>query len=175
MGLSFTAKKSECHKNTEVVGQETSLYWVLGTEDIGIKNHNPCPFAAETLVTIAMENQMIQNALEKSPFKRNHWTSLVAQWLRISMLMQWTKVQALVQQDPICCGSTKPVGHNYWACALEPASHNYWARMPQLLKPACLEPVLRNKRSPRSPQLEKARAQQWRLKAAINKDLTFKK
>ena len=53
------------------------------------------------------------------------------------------------------------------------------AHEPQLLKPACLEPVLRNKRShriekpthhkeeyPRSPQLEKAHAQQWRPNAA---------
>ena len=37
--------------------------------------------------------------------------------------------------------------HNYQACALEPASHNYWAYVPQLLKPALLEPVLCNKRS----------------------------
>ena len=28
--------------------------------------------------------------------------------------------------------------------------HNYWDRMPQLVKPPCLEPVLRNKRSHRS-------------------------
>ena len=54
---------------------------------------------------------------------------------------------SLIQEDPTCCGATKPVHHNYWACALEPASHNYWACMPQLLKPAHLEPMLRNKRS----------------------------
>ena len=69
--------------------------------------------------------------------------------------MQGTQVQALVQEDPICHGPTKPVHHNNWACALEPTSHNYWspcatateAHVPQLLKPVCLEPVLRNKRS----------------------------
>ena len=53
----------------------------------------------------------------------------------------------LVQEDPTGHGATKPVRHNYWACALEPASHNYWARVPQLLKPKHLEPVLQNKRS----------------------------
>ena len=57
------------------------------------------------------------------------------QWLRIHLPMQGTQVQALVQEDPICCGATKPVHHNYWACALEPVSHNYWAHVPQLLKP----------------------------------------
>ena len=41
--------------------------------------------------------------------------------------MQGTWVQALVQEDPTCGGATKPVSHNYWACALEPASHNYWS------------------------------------------------
>ena len=47
--------------------------------------------------------------------------------------MQETRVRALVWEDPTCHGATKPVHHNYWACALEPASHNYWARVPQLL------------------------------------------
>ena len=76
--------------------------------------------------------------------------SLVAQWLRIRLPIQGTRVRTLVQEDPTCCGATKPVHHNYWACALEPPSHNYWACMPQLLKPVHLEPVLCNKRSPRN-------------------------
>ena len=75
------------------------------------------------------------------------WGSLVVQWLRICLPMQGTWVRALVRDDPTCCGATKPLHHNYWACALEPTSHNYRACLPQLLKPACLEPVLRNKRS----------------------------
>ena len=61
--------------------------------------------------------------------------------------MQGTRVGVLVWEDPTCHGATKPMHHNYWACALEPASHNYWAHVPQLLKPMRLEPVLRNKRS----------------------------
>ena len=61
-------------------------------------------------------------------------TFLVVQWLRIHLPRQGTQVQSLVQEDPTRCKATKPV-------------HNYWAHMPQLLKPACLEPVLCNKRS----------------------------
>ena len=61
--------------------------------------------------------------------------------------MQGTHVQALAWEDPTCRGATKPMRHNYWACALESVSHNYWAHVPQLLKPAHLEPVLPNKRS----------------------------
>ena len=78
--------------------------------------------------------------------------SLVAQWLRIRLPMQGTQVWALVPEDPTCRGATKPVRHNYWACALEPASHNYWACMLQLLKPVRLEPVLLNKE--KAPQWE---------------------
>ena len=104
-------------------------------------------------------------------------TPLVAQWLRIRLPVQGTRVRALVQQDPTCRRATKPVHHNYWACALEPASHNYWAHVPQLLKPVRLEPMLHNKRSrrtatnssPRSLQLEKAHAQQRRPNTAKNK------
>ena len=77
-------------------------------------------------------------------------TSLVAQWLRIHLPMQGTRVRALVQEDTTCHGAAKLVHHNYWACALESASHNYWAHLPQLLKPSRLEPMICNKRSHRS-------------------------
>ena len=76
-------------------------------------------------------------------------TSLVVQWLRIRLPTQGTRVRAPAREDPTCRGATKPL-HNYWACALGPASHNYWDCVPQLLKPACLEPVPRNKRSHRN-------------------------
>ena len=57
-------------------------------------------------------------------------TSLVAQWLRIRLPMQGTRVWALVQEDLTCRGATKPV------------RHNYWAHTPQVLKP-----MIYNKRS----------------------------
>ena len=79
--------------------------------------------------------------------------------------MQGTRVRALVQEDPTHRGAMKPVRHNYWACALEPASHNYWAHVSQPLKPARLQPVLRNEKL---PQWE-ARAPQQRPNAAKNK------
>ena len=40
-------------------------------------------------------------------------TSLVAQWLRIRLPMQGTRVRSLVWEDPTCRGATKPVHHNY--------------------------------------------------------------
>ena len=83
----------------------------------------------------------------KTLFKNDPGTSLVVQWLRIRLPIQGTWVRALVWEDPTCRGATKPVHHNYWVCALDLESHNYRARVPQLLKPTRLEPVLCNKRS----------------------------
>ena len=96
-----------------------------------------------------------------SSFKRWSWTSLVVQWLRICLPMRGTRVWSLVWEDPTCCSATKPVCHSYWCpCALEPVHEKpvpWEARAPQL------------ESSPLSPQLEKARVQPWRPRAAKNK------
>ena len=39
--------------------------------------------------------------------------SLVAQWLKVCLPMQGTRVRALVWEDPTCRGATGPVCHNY--------------------------------------------------------------
>ena len=44
--------------------------------------------------------------------KMNLGVSLVAQWLRICLPMQGTRVKALVWEDPTCRGATRPVSHN---------------------------------------------------------------
>ena len=48
-----------------------------------------------------------------SPNKNHLWASLVAQWLRICLPMQGTRVRALVWEDPTCRGAAGPVSHNY--------------------------------------------------------------
>ena len=45
--------------------------------------------------------------------KKDYRASLVAQWLRICLPMQGTRVRALVWEDPTCRGATRPVSHNY--------------------------------------------------------------
>ena len=128
-----------------VVRSEVTDFWVLHPHFLYFSRPLPS--------TKLKPKQRLES--QESSVERHHshrekihlWTSLVAQWLRIHLPVQGTRVRALVREDPTCCGATKPVRHNYWACALEPTSHNYWACMPQLLKPACLEPVLHNKRS----------------------------
>ena len=44
--------------------------------------------------------------------KTKKGASLVAQWLRICLLMQGTRVRALVWEDPTCHGAAGPVSHN---------------------------------------------------------------
>ena len=53
--------------------------------------------------------------------------------------MQEAQVWSLVQEDPMCNGATKPVGHNYWACALEPGSRVYRVLSPHVLEPVRIE------------------------------------
>ena len=77
------------------------------------------------------------------------WTFLVAQWLRILLPLQGPRVPFLLRKGSTCQGATKPMGHNDWTCTPEP--------------------MLCSKKSHCSPQLEKARAQQWSLSTAKNK------
>ena len=42
-----------------------------------------------------------------------YWGFSVAQWLRICLPMQGTRVRALVWEDPTYRGATRPVSHNY--------------------------------------------------------------
>ena len=42
--------------------------------------------------------------------------SLVAQWLRVGLPMQGTRVCAPVQEDPTCRGVAGPMSHGHWAC-----------------------------------------------------------
>ena len=59
-----------------------------------------------------MESLELKNSNNENK-NLNRWASLVAQWLRIRLPMQGTCVRSLVQEDPTCCGATKPVHHNY--------------------------------------------------------------
>ena len=50
---------------------------------------------------------------ERLPSRLSSGASLVAQWLRVRLPMQGTRVRALVWEDPTCRGATRPVSHNY--------------------------------------------------------------
>ena len=55
----------------------------------------------------------LENNPEKEAARILCGASLVAQWLRIHLPRQETQVRTLVQEDPTCCGATKPVCQNY--------------------------------------------------------------
>ena len=57
-------------------------------------------------------NEILANGIQQYIFK-NTGASLVAQWLRICLLMQGTRVRALVWEDPTCHGAAGPVSHSY--------------------------------------------------------------
>ena len=48
----------------------------------------------------------------KHYLKKKFRASLVAQWLRICLLMQETRVRALAWEDPTCHGAAGPVSHS---------------------------------------------------------------
>ena len=52
---------------------------------------------------------MMKLAIQKSQYR----ASLVAQWLRICLPMQGTRVRALVWEDSTCRRATRPVSHSY--------------------------------------------------------------
>ena len=76
--------------------------------------------------------------------------------------MQGARVWALVQEDPTRHGATKPVCHDYWACALEPASHNNWVCKPQQLSP---QATTTEAGVPRAHALQQEKPLQWEARA----------
>ena len=74
-------------------------------------------FSTETLQA-RREWDDTSKILKEKTVNQEYYTgaSPVAQWLRICLLMQGTRVRALVWEDPTCCEATRPVSHNYWAC-----------------------------------------------------------
>ena len=88
----------------------------------------------------------------------------MAQWLRIRLPMQVTRVQALVREDPTCHEQLSP-------CTTTTEAHAPRARAPQQREATAMRSLrTTTKSSPRSPQLEKTRVQQRRSNTAQNKN-----
>ena len=64
----------------------------------------------DKMVEITVEEQNKEKRMKRI---EDTWASLVAQWLRICLPMQGTRVRALIWEDPTCCRATGPVSHNY--------------------------------------------------------------
>ena len=61
--------------------------------------------------------QRTRKILKGKDYQEMPGASLVAQWLRVCLPRQGTRVRALVWEDLTCRGEAGPVSHNYWACA----------------------------------------------------------
>ena len=77
--------------------------------DPGVTQSNPGKVALDGPLLNGLKEKP-RNILVK---KTQGGASLVAQWLRVCLPMQGTRVRALVWEDPTCHGATGPVSHNY--------------------------------------------------------------
>ena len=59
------------------------------------------------------DTQCQRVGVQKCLLRMGGGASVVAQWLRICLPMQGTRVRAPVWEDPTCHGATGPVSHNY--------------------------------------------------------------
>ena len=75
------------------------------------------PEISELPSHLALRTLVARTSSTSRRLKDSFWASLVAQWLRVCLPMQGTRVRALVWEDPTCHGATKPMSHNCWACA----------------------------------------------------------
>ena len=92
-------------------------------------------------------------------------SSLVAQWSRIHLPVQATRVWSLIWDDPTCCTATNPVHHIYWARDPQQEKPPEWeALTPQVEKSPC------SRKDPAQPKINKIiklfRRKMW-------EDLTF--
>ncbi|KAJ8793186.1 hypothetical protein J1605_000181 [Eschrichtius robustus] len=62
---------------------------------------------------VAQQEQELDIKKNERDFPGLPGASLVAQWLRVCLPMQGTRVRALDQEDPTCHGAAGPVSHNY--------------------------------------------------------------
>ena len=62
----------------------------------------------EMQIKTTMRNHFTPNGMA---IIKKHRASLVAQWLRVRLPMQGTRVRALVWEDPACRGAAGPVSH----------------------------------------------------------------
>ena len=68
---------------------------------------------ATKTITVEFSSELMQTRRERSETFKVLGASLVAQWLRICLPIQGTRVRALVWEDPTGRGATKPRSHNY--------------------------------------------------------------
>ena len=102
----------------------------------------------------------------------------MAQWLRVCLPMQGTRVRALIWEDPTCRGAAGPVSPTPELARLEPVLHN--GRGHDGERPAHRDeewpPLATTRESPRTEtKTQHSQKLIYKKNKLINKKLTFKK
>ena len=101
-------------KSIFFISSNNALAWIISTDlSLSSPNHS----SAISSLRLIPSNKFLISGIIFFSSRMSIGASLVAQWLRICLLMQGTRVRDLVWEDPTCHGATGPVSHNYWACA----------------------------------------------------------
>ena len=160
---SFCAKPQECYQDFTVISH-SALTGTVDNDQNSPQRHSwkKSATSGSTPSPLTWPWAGFYRSVSNLDKNTHIQASLVAQWLRVCLPMQGTRVRALVWEDPTCRGATGPVSHNYWACASG-------ACAPQREAAIVRGPRTAMKSGPRLPQLEKALAQKRRPNIAINK------
>ena len=86
--------------------------YIKNEKVLNIKLFSTNPLLSPHILVKRQRGYEINKYIRKKK-KEIHGASLVAQWLRIRLPMQETRVQALVWENLTCLRATKPVCHNY--------------------------------------------------------------
>ena len=136
LGVNFVFFKEFWRGKTEI----NSNPWAKFSDFVWLlRNHNFIAlqiiisyiFALNSLLHLVFPDWKICNDLVNNNNNNKHCCWSIRKYSRTSFLTQNPPANAevtgsnLILEDPTCCGETKPMYHNYWACALEPGSHNY--------------------------------------------------
>ena len=79
------------------------------------------PFGITQSISILWASTNVPDVMRSiAMYTSQRWTPLVVHWVRVRLPMEGTQVQSLVWEPPTCCEATKPMRHNYWACAPQP-------------------------------------------------------
>ena len=95
-----------------------SISMIYHTNKVKNKNHVNISTDADKACDKIQHPLIIKNSHQSgnrgsiTQYNKVHRASLVAQWLRICLPMQGTRVRALVWEDPTCRRATGPVSHN---------------------------------------------------------------